>query len=186
MAPQKYRIGIWVALAGILMLFVALTSAYIVRQLPPERADVPFDWSWVEMPRVLWLSTAILVISSVTAETARRTLRRNRYGHFTWLIAATSVLGVLFLLAQIVAWYELKQQGAYSAGGPHAWFIYVLTGLHSLHLTGGLIALLYVTASAIRLRIGLRKRTAVEVTVTYWHFMDGLWVYLFVLLFFLR
>jgi cytochrome c oxidase subunit III len=182
--PQKYRIGIWVGLASILMLFVALTSAYIVRQRPPENSDVPYDWTWIEMPSILWFSTAVLLISSGTLERARRLLKRNDYRQFNIWITVTSILGIVFLVGQILAWQQLKEQGTYSSASPHGWFFYLLTGLHAVHLVGGMIALLYVNIAALRLRIGMKRRVAVDVTATYWHFMDGLWVYLFLLLFF--
>ena len=182
--PQKYRTGIWVGLASILMLFVSLTSAYIVRQRPPEGGDTPNDWTWIEMPAVLWFSTAVLVMSSGTLEWARRLLKRNDYRRFNIWITLTTLLGIVFLVGQVLAWQQLKEQGTYSSASPHGWFFYLLTGLHAAHLLGGVVALLYVTIAALRLRIGLKRRAAVDVTATYWHFMDGLWLYLFFLLFF--
>jgi cytochrome c oxidase subunit 3 len=166
------------------MLFVSLTSAYIIRQRPPERTDVPLDWTWVEMPPVLWLTTAVLLISSLTIERARRLLKRQEYKQFNLWLTITTILGIVFLVGQVLAWQQFKQQGAYSSASPHGWFFYVLTGLHAVHLAGGVIALLYVTIAALRMRIGLKRKAAVDVTATYWHFMDVLWVYLFVLLFF--
>jgi cytochrome c oxidase subunit 3 len=182
--PQKYRTGIWVGLASILMLFVSLTSAYIVRQRPPEIGDSPNDWTWIEMPAVLWLSTAVLLMSSGTLEWARRLLKRNDYRRFNIWITLTTLLGMVFLVSQVLAWQQLREQGTYSSASPHGWFFYLLTGLHAAHLAGGVVALLYVTIAALRLRIGLKRRAAVDVTATYWHFMDGLWLYLFLLLFF--
>ena len=182
--PRKYRIGIWVGLFSVVMLFASLTSAYIVRQMPPERGDLPYDWTWIEMPSVLWFNTAILLISSLTMERARRLLKRNDYKRFNLWITLTTILGIVFLVGQVFAWQQLKHLGTYSSASPHGWFFYVLTGVHAAHLGGGVIALLYVTIAAWRLRIGLKRRVAVDVTATYWHFMDGLWVYLFLLLFF--
>ena len=183
--PRKYRVGIWVALASILMLFMALTSAYIVRQRPPEFSDGSNnDWVWIDMPSVLWVTTAALLISSLTLERARQWLKRNDYFRFNRWMVVTTLLGFAFLAGQVFAWQQLKEQGTYSSSSPHGWFFYLLTSLHAIHLFGGVIALTYVTISALRLRIGLKKRAAVDVTATYWHFMDVLWVYLFVLLFF--
>ncbi|HSO75200.1 MAG TPA: cytochrome c oxidase subunit 3 [Blastocatellia bacterium] len=181
--PNKYRIGIWVALAGILMLFVALTSALVVRQSPALNGG-QLDWVVIQIPAVLWINTVVLVISSVTMELARRALARNDYGSLKRWIVATTLLGAFFLAGQVIAWEQLAAQGIYVNSHPHSSFFYLLTSLHALHLLGGVIALCYVTVNALRMRIGIAQRTAVGVTATYWHFMDGLWVYLFVLLFF--
>lgn len=183
--PQKYRIGMWVALASILMLFVALTSAYIVRSVPALSGG-PDDWAPIEMPRVLWVNTVILLVSSVSMELARRALGRNDYHRFKGWISVTTLLGVAFLAGQLMAWRQLAAQGVYVNSHPHSSFFYLLTSLHGLHLLGGVIALSYVTVAAFRMRIGFKRRAAVNITATYWHFMDGLWIYLFGLLFFFR
>jgi cytochrome c oxidase subunit 3 len=117
-------------------------------------------------------------------ELARRALGRNDYGSLKRWIVATTLLGVFFLVGQVIAWQQLATQGIYVNSHPHSSFFYLLTSLHALHLLGGVIALCYVTVNALRMRIGIKQRTAVGVTATYWHFMDGLWVYLFALLFF--
>jgi cytochrome c oxidase subunit 3 len=182
--PSKFRIGMWVAMASIVMLFVSLTSAYVLRQ--SRGLSEAHDWFPLHMPRVLWLTTALLLASSVTIEMARRALRRSQYGWFRSLISLTALLGLGFLVGQLRAWLVLVGQGVYVYSHPHSSFFYILTSLHAIHLIGGLIALLIVTVSALRLRITRSKRNAVDVTVLYWHFMDVLWIYLFVLLFFYK
>jgi cytochrome c oxidase subunit 3 len=181
--PNKYRIGIWVALASILMLFMALTSALVVRQSPALNGG-HHDWIPIRVPSVLWINTVVLVVSSVTIEIARRALAHNNFDKLKRWIVVTTLLGVVFLTGQVMAWRELSAQGIYVNSHPHSSFFYLLTSLHALHLLGGVIALGYVTMNAMRMRIGIKQRTAVGVTTVYWHFMDGLWVYLFVLLFF--
>lgn len=183
--PEKYRIGMWVGLASILMLFIALTSAYIVRGVPALSGG-DSDWIPLEMPRVLWLTTGVLLLSSLSIELARRALKRNEYAGFKRWIALTTLFGVAFLVGQLMAWQQLTAQGVYINSHPHSSFFYLLTSLHGVHLLGGVIALGYVTVAALRMRIGFRRRTAVDVTAIYWHFMDGLWIYLFGLLFFFR
>jgi len=175
----------WVGLASILMLFVALTSAYIVRGVPALNGGLD-DWVPIEMPRVLWLTTTLLLLSSVSVELARRALGRNDYTRFRAWISLTTLFGVAFLAGQLIAWRQLAAQGVYINSHPHSSFFYLLTSLHGLHLLGGVIALAYVTVAALRMRIGFKGRTAVNVTAIYWHFMDGLWIYLFGLLFFFR
>src|ERR1051325_1832972 len=108
-SPARYRIGVWMAIGSILMLFVALTSAYIVRSASSN------DWHRIAMPKILWLSTALLIISSVTIELSRRSLKRqNDSGYSLWLVN-TAVLGVAFVVSQLVAWRQLVRQGAYLA-----------------------------------------------------------------------
>jgi cytochrome c oxidase subunit III len=183
--PEKYRIGMWVGLASILMLFIALTSAYIVRGVPALGGGQD-DWLPIDMPSVLWLNTVVLLASSVSIELARRALKRNEYPRFKSWITLTTLLGVAFLAGQLIAWRQLAAQGVYINSHPHSSFFYLLTSLHGLHLLGGVIALSFVTIAALRMRIGFKRRTAVNVTAIYWHFMDGLWLYLFGLLFFFR
>lgn len=182
--PNKFRVGMWVGMASIVMLFVSLTSAYVLRQ--SRGLGEAHDWFPLHMPRVLWLTTGLLVASSVTIELARRSLRRSRYGAFRLLISMTALLGLGFLAGQMRAWLVLVAQGVYIYSHPHSSFFYILTSLHAVHLVGGLIALLIVTVAALRMRITRSKRNAVDVTVLYWHFMDVLWIYLFVLLFFYK
>lgn len=182
--PNKFRIGMWVAMASIVMLFVSLTSAYVLRQ--SRGLSEAHDWFPLHMPRVLWLTTGLLLASSVTIELARRALRHSRYGAFRLLISLTGLLGLGFLAGQLRAWLVLVAQGVYVYSHPHSSFFYILTSLHAIHLFGGLIALLIVAVAALRLRITRSKRNAVDVTVLYWHFMDVLWIYLFVLLFFYK
>ncbi len=164
-SASRYRLGMWVAMAAILMMFTALTSAYIVRAASAN------DWVTLPVPPVLWISTALILISSATLETAKR-------------------LGTAFLISQLLAWRQLVRQGVYIASNPHSSFFYLLTATHGLHLAGGLLALLYLL---IRRRINQRDETSVEKRVAaagavtlYWHFMDALWIYLFLLLFLWR
>jgi cytochrome c oxidase subunit III len=181
--PSKYRIAVWLGLASITMLFIALTSAYILRQTKSLATDNP-DWKTLQVPSALWVTTVVILLSSVSFEIARRALKKNQFERFKTWISLTTVLGFVFLIGQVMAWRQLAAQGIYLKSNPHSSFFYVLTGLHALHLEGGLLTLCYLTIAAWRLRISARKRTTIEVTSLYWHFMDGLWIYLFVLLFF--
>ena len=181
---SRYRIGMWVAMAAILMMFTALTSAYIVRTASSD------DWQPLKMPRILLLSTALIIISSGTLETARRKLRAAAVAtHRRWLLL-TVVLGLAFLVSQLLAWQQLVRQGVYVSSNPHSSFFYLLTATHGVHLLGGLIALVYLS---LRTRLGqgselavIKRQGAADAVTLYWHFMDVLWLYLFVLLFFWR
>jgi cytochrome c oxidase subunit 3 len=181
-AADRYRIGVWVAIGSILMLFVALASSYIVRSASGN------DWQPIAMPKVLWLSTALIVISSVTMEISRRSLKQQRdAGYGRWLLITTT-LGLAFLTSQVVAWRQLARQGAYLASNPYNSFFYLFTAAHGLHLFGGILALGYLWLRTTRKRSSvegeLRRRGAADAATSYWHFMDGLWIALFFLLFF--
>ncbi len=183
-SPQRYRIAMWVVLAAIAMMFTALTSAYIVRSASSN------DWQPIRMPRVLWLSTILILVSSGTFEAARRASKRNSdraYGR--WLLL-TVLLGLGFLGSQLLAWRQLVAQGIYLATNPHSSFFYLLTGAHGVHLLGGVLALDYLLLRTWRRRNGFdseeKRQAAADAVALYWHFMDGLWIYLFLLLFLWR
>lgn len=183
-AGTRYRTGMWVALASILMMFTALTSAYIVR------SGSAVDWQPLKMPRILLLSSALILFSSGTLETARRKLKAAAVSlHRRWLMA-TVVLGLAFLGTQLIAWQQLVRQGVYVSSNPHSSFFYLLTATHGVHLMGGLVALVYLsfrTRPRVENELAVVKRQGAADAVTlYWHFMDVLWLYLFVLLFFWR
>jgi cytochrome c oxidase subunit 3 len=182
-------VGMWVTLSGILMLFTALTSAYIVR------AGLSDDWRPLVMPRLLWLSTALILASSVSLEIARRCLKRRKDQAYSRWLLLTVVLGVSFLGAQLLAWRELVAQGVYIATNPHSSFFYLLTGTHGVHLLVGILALDYLllrvrrrssSSSDNQSEALMKRQTAADVVALYWHFMGGLWVYLFLLLFLWR
>ena len=182
-STSRYRLGTWVALASILMLFTALSSAYIVR------AASSSDWQPLAMPRILLLSSVLLLVSSGTLETARRKLRQAATSAYKSWLFLTVLLGVGFLASQLFAWRQLAKQGVYIASNPHSSFFYLFTAVHGVHLFGGLAALAYLS---LRSRVpqetsALTKAQAKADAVTlYWHFMDFLWLYLFVLLFYVR
>jgi len=179
---DRYRLGMWVALASVVMLFTALTSAYIVRAASSN------DWRPIAMPGILWLSTAVIVISSFILESARRALKQHHdriYGR--WLVI-TAGLGITFLGSQLMAWRQLVRQGVYLSTNPHSSFFYLLTAAHGVHLLGGILALGYLLLRTRSPRESVaaesRRIGTVDAVSIYWHFMDGLWVYLFLLLFF--
>jgi len=183
-SPARYRIGAWVAIGSILMLFVALTSAYIVRSASSN------DWHPIAMPKILWLSTALLVISSVTIEFARRSLKQDRNAVYGRWLVNTVLLGAGFVISQLLAWRQLVRQGVYLASNPYNSFFYLFTAAHGVHVFGGLAALAYLVFRTTRKRDTLegemRRVGAAEATTIYWHFLDALWIGLFLLLAFWR
>jgi cytochrome c oxidase subunit 3 len=174
----------WVGVAGIAMMFVGLSSAYIVR------AASATDWRPLTMPRILWLSTTLIVLSSVTIETARRKLKASQAQAYVAWLSLTGLLGLGFLVSQLLAWQHLWRQGVFLASNPHSSFFYLLTATHGIHIIGGLLALLYVLfrarAQATDKVAIAKKQGRAEAVGIYWHFMDGLWIYLFLLLFLWR
>jgi cytochrome c oxidase subunit III len=172
--PQRtYITGMTVALAGILMFFMALVSAYIVRK------GLSNDWRSLTVPRILWLNTFVLMASSGTLARSRKNLLHDDEEAFHHWWNVTTVLGFLFLAGQLIAWRQLVHAGVFLATNPSSSFFYVFTAAHGVHLLGGVIALLFV---ALRPTRRLTRRTATEVVGMYWHFMDGLWVFIFLLL----
>jgi cytochrome c oxidase subunit 3 len=157
------------------MVFAAFTSALVVRR------GTGTDWVSLAKPPILLVNTVVLLLSSIVLDFSRRALKNRDRGRFNlWWTVATG-LGALFLLGQGLAWRELKDAGVYVSSNPTSSFFYVLTASHALHLLGGLTALVYVDVQALRLRLGPAKRTAIDVSAIFWHFLDGLWLYLMIL-----
>ena len=176
MAVQRYKLGVWVSFGGIIMVFAALTSALVVRSGLGE------DWKSFSLPGVLWFSTAALLVSSFTIEKAKRALRASVEADLKKWLAATAVLGAVFLASQWAGWLNLAERGLYLADNPSHSFFYVFTVGHGLHLFGGLLAVAYVTGRVWLGGLWLTRDAAVEAATLYWHFMDVLWLYLFILL----
>ncbi len=202
---RRYRLGVAFGLASVVMIFVALTSAYVVRQglgaWDDRTATYANDWRAVPLPDALLLiNTAILLLSSWTLEMARRSIHRHgvtaALGHIPgvaidkeqsmpWL-GVTIVLGSAFLAGQLTAWHEMQQAGYFLSGNPSSSFFYVLTGAHAVHLGGGLLALIYAAATPLLRRSLDSRRITIDATSWYWHFMAALWIYVFALLHFVR
>jgi len=196
---RRARLGLVVGLTGIVMIFISFSSAYVVRQglptLDPRTNALLHDWFPVPLPRLLLLNTIVLLISSVTMELARRQAARRALARFSsassvtvaakeeisWL-ALTVVLGLSFLTGQWMAWRELAAGGFYLGSSPSSSFVYLLTGMHGVHLFGGVVALLAAGVASVLGRRADSQSIAVDVTGWYWHFMAALWIYILCLL----
>jgi cytochrome c oxidase subunit III len=165
--PGAYRIALLSIIGSILAFFTALVIAYVWRSRTP-----PF-WDPIPLPHTLWLSTALILASSVTFERARRVFRKGAYRAASRFLIASACLGAAFLASQLTAWRELVRLGVYLSQNPHSSFFYLFTGLHALHLVGGLVALGFVLGRHAP------RREVVDVVAYYWHFLGGLWVALF-------
>ncbi len=202
---RRARLGLAVGITPVIMLFVSLTSAYIVRQglptLDENTSKYIHDWLPVSLPwLILLLNTLVLLVSSVTMELARRSVTREfalapvrsipgvSLGvekRFPWL-GLTILLGMMFLVGQWMAWRELEYRGFFLATSPSSSFVYLLTGMHALHLLGGVISLLYAGTITLLHKPVESRRVVIDVTSWYWHFMALLWIYIFALLEFAR
>jgi len=177
---RRARLGLGVGITGIVMVFVSLASAYVVRQglptLDTRTGTLVRDWFPIELPRLLLLNTGVLLLSSASMEQARRQAQK-----LLWL-AVTLVLGLGFLSGQLLVWRQLAARGFYLATSPSSSFIYLLTGMHALHLIGGILALLAAATAYLLERSMDSRRIVLDVAGWYWHFMALLWMAIFCLL----
>lgn len=174
-SARKYAIAIALGMVAILVFFMAMVAAFLVLRRTSTR------WSAFHMPVLLWINTAVLLASSATLEFARKRQSSSDEQGFKRLWTVTTILGVAFVMGQTIVWRELVEQGIYGSSSLTAAFFYVFTAAHAVHLFGGICALFYVGWRKFRYS-ELTRVAAAEVTSYYWHFMDGLWVFLFLLL----
>jgi cytochrome c oxidase subunit 3 len=139
----------------------------------------------LEVPSILWVNTVILLLSSVTMEISRRSFQRWQPITFRKWLVVTALLGSAFLAGQLIAWRQLSEQGIYLVSHPHSSFFYVLTAVHGVHLLAGVLVLFYVLALALRYRLTPGESSSPSIAATYWHFVDGLWLYLMFVMFYL-
>jgi cytochrome c oxidase subunit 3 len=180
-ADGASRSGVWVGIFAITMSFAAFTSALFVRE------GSPGDWTHLTLPSILYANTLALLLSSFTLERARRNFAGHPYttihasrNAITWLVV-TLALGLLFIVGQYEAWRDLAAQGLFLATNANSSFFYVLTGMHILHLLGGIAALVYLIGQLVGSHSTFR-RSAFGNTAVYWHFMGVLWLYLLLVL----
>ena len=200
MRLRRARLGLFVGVVGIVMIFVSFSSAYIVRQGLPtfdsRTNSLVHDWIPVRLPRLLLVNTGVLLISSITIALARRQAARRAAltqvatisgvsirsdEKISWL-ALTVVLGLTFLIGQGIAWRELAASGFYISATPSSSFVFLLTGMHGVHLLGGVIALLIAGLASLLRRSAQSQLVLLDITGWYWHFMAVLWVYILMLL----
>ncbi len=176
MHPKKF--ALWLFIVSIVMLFAALTSAYIVKQSDG-------NWLSFKLPGIFAVNTVIIIISSLTMHLAYLAAKKDALHRIKWMLLATVILGLAFLVGQYISWSALVENNVffvsnYASGS----FIYVFTGLHGLHLVSGIVFLLITFVSSLRSKIHSKKLVQIEMCMTYWHFLGGLWVYLYIFLLF--
>lgn len=170
--PHKFTL--WVAMASIIMMFAGLTSAFIVK-------SGSAGWQGVQTPVLFWYSTAVLLVSSVTMQAALRAFKQREMSQFRGLFLVTLVLGIAFVILQWNGFQWLWKHGVHFEGAAGAGqFLYIIFGLHALHVLGGLIAILVIAAKQFFGKTKSYNSVPIEVMSTYWHFVDLLWIYLLV------
>ena len=174
MHPQKF--ALWLFIVSIVMLFAALTSAYIVKQSDG-------NWLSFDLPGIFAVNTIIIAISSLTMHLAYLAAKRDAVKKVKWILLITVVLGIMFLVGQYISWSELVKNDIFFVSNyASASFIYVFTGLHGFHIISGIVFLLITLRSSLKSEIYSKKLVLIEMCMTYWHFLGGLWLYLYLFL----
>jgi cytochrome c oxidase subunit 3 len=169
--PHKFIL--WVGIGSIIMMFAGLTSAYIVKREQP-------GWTSYTTPIAFYYSSAVMLISSLTIYLAGKSFLERRIVRYKKLVAATAILGMIFILLQYLGFRHLWGTGTTLRGSGAGQFLYIIAGLHALHVFGGVIALVTLWVKSRNTRIRSYNAVPVDVVSTYWHFVDLLWIYLFI------
>ncbi len=170
MNPLKF--ALWLFIVSFVMVFASMTSAYIVRRSEG-------NWLEFELPSLFTINTVILLISSITMHFALLAIKKDHFSNAKIGLALTTILGIAFLVGQYYAWSQLVDMKVFLVGNPAGSFVYVISGLHGAHIIGGLVFLIIVTIMVFRQKIHSKNILWMELCTTFWHFLDGLWLYLF-------
>lgn len=171
--PHKFTM--WIAIASIVMMFAGLTSAYIIKRSQA-------NWVTFDLPKAFVYSTVVIVASSITLFLAKNAFIKRNTQQYKYLVAVTFALGLLFVLLQYIGFQDLWKNGMTLTGNVSFSFLYVIVGLHGLHVLGGIVALLILFLRSFSTKVKSYNVVPVEVMSTYWHFVDFLWLYLFIFL----
>ncbi|HEX4375221.1 MAG TPA: cytochrome c oxidase subunit 3 [Puia sp.] len=163
----------WIGIGSIIMMFAGLTSAYIVKRDQP-------GWTTFDIPRSFWYSTFAILISSLTMQMALKSFIDRQMQKYKMLIGITLFLGILFIVLQLISFRQIWNSGVTLKGSGAGQFLYVIAGLHALHVLGGIIVLLVTFIKAFVSKRRNYSSVPLEVVTTYWHFVDVLWIYLFI------
>jgi len=169
--PHKFTL--WVAIGSIIMMFAGLTSAYIVKREQP-------NWTSFEMPQIFWYSTLVMLVSSLTIQLALKSFKEREMGRYRALVVTTFVLGALFVWMQWKGFNQIWDSGVTLKGAGAGQFLYIIFGLHALHVVGGVVGLILLFMRAFNRKYRSYNSVPIEIAGTYWHFVDLLWLYLFV------
>jgi cytochrome c oxidase subunit 3 len=175
--PHKFTL--WVGIGSILMMFAGLTSAYVVKR---NQAN----WVTFEIPVLFWYSTVAIVLSSISLYLAAKAFKERQMSRYKMMITATLVLGMVFILLQVLGFKQIWEAGQTLQSNVAFSFLYVIVGLHALHVIGGIIALIVMSVKAFSVKTRNYSSVPIELISTYWHFVDILWIYLLVFLVMIR
>lgn len=171
--PKKF--AMWLFIISVVMIFASLTSAYVVKKAEG-------DWLIFDFPKLFNVTSVVIVISSITMQMAYYFAKKNNLIGIRVNLAITGLLAIAFVIGQVLSWEELVAQDVYWVGNAAGSFIYIFTGLHGLHLIGGLIFLAIVLVNAFKYKVHSKSMVQIEMCTTYWHFLGGLWLYLYLFL----
>ena len=171
------KLVLWFALGSITMMFTALLSAYIYKQSSGH-------WIFIELPTSFIYNTLIIIISSITIQWSYKMVKINNLIRAKNLLILTLLLGFCFLVGQYFSWIEMVSDEVYlidprSVSGS---FVYILSGLHALHIIGGIVALIVMVTRSLKNKLNIHNILGLELTLTYWHYLGLLWVYIYVFL----
>jgi cytochrome c oxidase subunit 3 len=175
---EAARLGLWMFLATVAMLFAAFASAYIVRRSGT-------DWTRIQLPSVLWTNTLVLVVSSLALEAGRAFGDRRNWTGASGALGVSVALGLGFLYGQYQAWHELLAAGVYLPSSPHSSFFYVMTGAHGVHVVAAVAVLLWASAhtwTGLGARNPRRWANVLGFARTFWHFLLGVWAFVLLVL----
>jgi cytochrome c oxidase subunit 3 len=181
---EPFRFMVWLGIASSVMVFTMLLVAYVVRRTGA-------GWTDIKLPNVFLVSTLVIVLSSFTLNNAIQAFWHERFGSYRTNLATTLVLGTLFILLQGWGWRQMIRAGIGLEGNPAGGFIYIISGIHLLHILIGLIFLVIALAEAMRRRpyvdsfvysVNPPNRLKLKLITLYWHFVDILWIGLFAFL----
>lgn len=173
MHPKKF--ALWLFMVTVVMIFAALTSAYIVRQAEG-------NWLEYDLPEIFWVTSGIVLLSSVFLHWAYISAKKDNLLQLKIGMTIAVLLGIAFLVGQWYSWVALVDRQVFFVGNPSGSFLYVFTGLHGLHLISGVIFLIIVLISSFRYKVHSQSMDTMEMATSYWHFLGGLWIYLFMFL----
>ena len=167
--------GLWIFMVTVVMIFISLSSAYIVKKAEG-------DWLLIQFPQMFKYTSVLIVLSSLSMHFAYIASKRNNLLNIRLGLGITGLLAIAFTVGQYWSWSELVEQGVFFVGNPAGSFIYVFTGLHVAHLLGGLIFLMIVLRKAFAYQVHSKSMLSIQLCATYWHFLGGLWLYLYLFL----
>lgn len=173
MHPKKF--AMWLFIISVTMMFASMTSAYVVKKAEG-------DWLLFEFPSMFNVTSILIILSSISMHFAYISAKRDNLANIRIGVGITMVLAVAFAIGQYLSWGELVAQDVFFVGNPAGSFIYIFTGLHGVHLLGGVVYLAIVLVNAFKYKVHSKNIAQMEMCTTYWHFLGGLWLYLYLFL----